>query len=98
MKHPQQSWQQLVAAARIQRDEREETAPYGFAGRVAAQAFAQSQADSWGLMEKFAVRGLIAACTFGIAAVAFGFTALTTEHDDEVATTDSVSEILDQLS
>ena len=92
-----QSWQRLAAAARQHRDEFDETAPYGFAVRVANQALDSTTAvNPWGLIEKFALRGLIAACTFSLAAMAFGFISSgNSEHDDEVAATDTVGEILD---
>ena len=95
MNNHQHSWQKLVAAARAHRDERGEAAPYGFSVRVASQAAEARTPGPWGLLEKFALRGLIAACAFSLAAIAFGYTAWTGEHDDEVATTDVVGEILD---
>ena len=95
MNKHQKSWQRLAAAARANRDERDETAPYGFAVRVAGQAFAAPTAGAWGLMEKFALRGLIAACTFSLVAVALGYTLWTSEPNDEVASADTVGEILD---
>lgn len=96
MNHHQHSWQRLVAAARAHGDERDETAPYGFAVRVASRASGLPRGSSWGLLEKFALRGLIAACTLTLAAVALGYTAWTAaEHDEEVASTDIVGEILD---
>ena len=95
MNNHQQSWQRLAAAARGYREERDETAPYGFAMRVVGRAWAAPVAGYWGLLEKFALRGLIAACTLSLVAMAFGFTSWTGEHEDEVASTDSVGEILD---
>ena len=95
MNKHQKSWLRLAAAARAHRDERDETAPYGFAVRVASQAFAAPAPRAWGLLEKFAVRGLIAACTFSLVAMAFGYTVWTSEPTDEVASTDTVGEILD---
>ena len=95
MNHHQHSWQKLVAAARLHHDPRDEAAPYGFAVRVASQATGLRVAGSWGLLEKFALRGLIAACAFSVLAIAFGSASWTGEHEDEVATTDIVGEILD---
>ena len=95
MNHHEQAWQKLAAAARAHRDERDAAAPYGFAVRVASQTSDLRVAGSWGLLEKFALRGLITACTFSVAAMVFGFTAWGDEHDDEVASTDIVGEILD---
>jgi hypothetical protein len=95
MKNHQASWLKLAAAARANHDGHDESAPYGFAGRVVSQAFAAPAAGAPGLLEKFALRGLIAACTFSLAAMAFGYIAPAGEHDDEVASTDTVGEILD---
>ena len=95
MNNHQHSWQKLVAAARAHRDERDQAAPYGFAVRVASRAVEVRAASPWGLLEKFALRGLIAACAFSLAAIAFGYTTWIGEHDDEVATTDVVGELLD---
>ncbi len=94
MKHHKQSWQKLVATARAYRDPREAAAPYGFAVRVASQASVGRAAGTWGLLEKFALRGLIAACTFSLVAIAFGYSTASGEHDDEVASNDIVGEIL----
>ena len=95
MKNHQQSWQFLAAAARADRDGRDESAPYGFALRVASQAFSASSGGSLGLIEKFAVRGLIAACAFSLAAMALGYVSTNNDRDDDVASTDTVGEILD---
>jgi hypothetical protein len=88
-------WQQLAAAVRSTRDDREDSAPYGFATRVAGLAMTAPLAGPWALFEKFAVRGLIAACAFSVAAVAFGYTAFTSERENDVASYDAVSEVLD---
>jgi hypothetical protein len=88
-------WQKLVATARSARDDRDESAPFGFATRVAALAVAAPLPSRWALFEKFAVRGLIAACAFSVAAVAFGYSAWTGEHDNDVTSDDTVTEVLD---
>lgn len=94
MKNHHQSWQRLAAAARAHCDQREEAAPYGFAGRVASRAFAPSLTGPWGLLEYFALRGLIAAGTLGLAATAYGF--VHSGNDEaELAVGDVVGEILD---
>ena len=90
--HP---WQRLVAAARALPDARADTAPYGFGTRVAALALAAPVPAPWALFEKFAVRGLIAACALSIGAVAFGFTAWTSDHENDIGADDTVSEVLD---
>ena len=91
----QQAWQKLAAAARDRRDQRDETAPYGFTVRIASRAFAQPTTGALGLLEKFAVCGLIAACILSLAAMALGSTMWTGDHEEEVASTDFVGEILD---
>jgi len=94
MKNQHHAWQCLAAAARAHREPRDESAPYGFANRIASQAFATRADSSWGLMERFALRGLIAACTLGLVATAYGF--VNTPNDDtELAAGDVVGEILD---
>ncbi len=99
MKNDQSAWQRLAAAARTHREQHDETVPYGFAVRVASQAFANpAPSGSSGLLEKFALRGLLAACSLSLAAIAFGFTPGNAEQEDEIASADSVSQILDLLS
>ena len=99
MKNYQPAWQRLAAAARTHREPHDETAPYGFAVRVASHACASpAMSGSAGLLEKFALRGLLAACSFSLAAITFGFGSGTAEQEDEIASADSVSQILDLLS
>jgi len=89
------TWQKLAAAARAVRDERDLAAPYGFSTRVAALAMTAPVASPWALFEKFAIRGLIAASVFGVAAVAFGYGAWTGDHENDVASYDAVADVLD---
>jgi hypothetical protein len=95
MKHPDQRWPRLTAAARSARDERDTAAPYGFATRVAALAMAMPSANPFAVFDRIAKRGLIAAAAFSVAAVAFGYSAWTGDHGDDVTATDAVSEILE---
>lgn len=87
------AWQRLAAAARNAPDLRDEAAPYGFATRVVALSARRPAESAWGAFERFALRGLLAACVVSAAAIAFGFKSFTGE-DEEVFAPDTVSEIL----
>lgn len=92
-----EAWLRLTAAARRAPDERDASAPYGFATRVAALGFGAPAAPiPRALLEKFALRGLFAACTLSVAAAAFGYSAFSSEQETEVATGDTVTEVLAQ--
>jgi hypothetical protein len=71
-KHP---WMRLTAAARTTRDEREVTAPFGFATRVAALALAQ-EAKVVSLFERFALRAVGIACLLALTSVAVNYKTL----------------------
>lgn len=94
MNRNDQAWQRLAAAARRAPAESDASAPYGFATRVAARAFATAPLPANALLEKFALRGLFVAGAFSIAAAAFGYTALSSEQDYETVTGDLVTEVL----
>jgi hypothetical protein len=98
MKNYEQSWQRLVAAARSAPDNDSENAPYGLAVRVAAQAFAAPRSNPWNLFEKFAVRGLLAACGLSLVAVALNYSVWNSDREDDVASSDPVTEMLDLSS
>ena len=67
-------WQKLVARAREARDDRDVTVPFGFASRVAAQAAGSyGYTAPWASLERFALRGFVAAGACCVAAVAFNF-------------------------
>lgn len=92
-----QQWLRLVAAARSAPDSRDDTVPYGFATRVAALSLGAPAAMlPRAVLEKFALRGLFAACALSIAAAAFGYSAFRSEQETEVATGDTVLEVLAQ--
>ena len=77
-------WQKLTALARSAPVEPEAAAPYGFATRVAAQAAALPTGGVWLALERFVLRGLIAACALSFAAIAFNYSAaFSAEGDDE---------------
>lgn len=97
MNRHDQAWQRLTTAARRAPDDREAAAPFGFATRVAALAFTGRSVPTTGmLLEKFALRGLLAACACSVAAAAFGYSVLTAERDSQAETGDLVSEVLAQ--
>lgn len=73
--HPRDSWSRLAAAARLARDDRDVTAPYGFSTRVVAQAFA-SEGRVASLFDRFAFRALGVACLLAAASVAVNYSAL----------------------
>jgi hypothetical protein len=94
MNRHNQSWQRLVAAAR-QAPADDDSAPYGFATRVAAQAWSSAPLPSAAaLLEKFAFRGFVAAAACSLAAAAFGYSTLSAEAETDVS--DSVTEFLAQ--
>ncbi len=88
-------WQKLTALARQARDDRADAAPYGFATRVAARAANLPAASPWAPFERFALRGLMVAAAFGVAAVAFNYSAFISEPSGSEAGTDTVGELLD---
>lgn len=90
-----EAWPRLTVIARRARDERDDTAPYGFATRVAALGLAVRTLPSPRLLlEKFALRGLFAAGALSVAAVAYGFTSGSSEAEFDVLAVDIVSEVL----
>ncbi|HYC70902.1 MAG TPA: hypothetical protein VEB66_06835 [Opitutaceae bacterium] len=98
MKDFDAKWQRLTARARLAPAGADEPAPYGFATRIAAQAFAPRGAR-FGLFEKFALRGLLAACALSAASVAYSFSALAGESEDEFTlASDPLPELLDLSS
>src|SRR5271156_1048317 len=98
MKNYEQSWQKLATAARSAPGGREESAPYGFAVRVVAQSLAAPRSNPWNLFEKFAVRGLLAACGLSLVAIALNFSAWSSDREDDVTSNDTVTEMLDLSS
>ena len=95
-KHP---WGRLTAAARSVRDDRDTTAPYGFATRVAALALAQEQ-KVVSLLERFALRAVGVACLLALVSVAVNYKTLAgaapvTAADDSDAGDDTVALVLD---
>ncbi len=89
-------WQKLTALARQAPADPGAAAPYGFATRLSAQAVALP-ATPWMPLERFALRGLIAAAVCSVASVAFNFSDFSTDQADIYATgtTETVVELLD---
>ena len=91
-----QQWRKLTTLARSPADTSDVNAPYGFATRVAARAAMMPAAPSWAPFEHFAVRGLMVAAAFGLAAIAFNYSTLVTSTmTDAYAAADTVNELMD---
>lgn len=71
--NPQHPWMRLTAAARSVRDERDVSAPYGFATRVVALA---QEVKVVSLMERFALRAVWVAGLLALASVAVNYKTL----------------------
>lgn len=93
---PRHPWARLTAAARRAPDERDPAAPYGFATRVAALAFAQERTVA-SLFDRFALRALGVACLLALLSVALNFSELTKSNaaEDELPADDPVALLLD---
>ena len=95
-KHP---WSRLAAAARRSPDDRDTAAPYGFATRVAALAFAQERKVA-SLFERFALRAVGVSCLLALLSVAVNYSALTsvagtTAEEEILPADDAVNVVLD---
>lgn len=88
MKPENPSWEKLVALARRARDERPETAPYGFSTRVAALAMAGEGRLSASLFERWSWRALAIAGMFAAVSVAASYTSGPSAADDEFISAD----------
>jgi len=89
-----QRWQKLVALARQAPDADEGRMPYGFAVRLAAQVAARRPAP-WASLERFAVRGLLAAAACCAAAVAFNYFSRSSELTEDAGLSETVVAVLD---
>jgi hypothetical protein len=76
---PRNPWPRLTAAARTVHDDRDTTAPYGFATRIAALALAQEEKVA-SLFDRFALRALGVACLLAVGSVAINYEAITAEQ------------------
>jgi hypothetical protein len=91
-----QPWSRLAAAARSAPDDRDLSAPFGFATRVAALALAAPPRPSFSLVfERLSLRALGVACLLMLASVAISYPAIARAFDDEVNVRDPVAEVLD---
>lgn len=68
-------WQRLVESARRHSDDRDVSAPYGFATRVAALAFA-AERPVVSLFERLSLRAMGIACLLALAAVAANYSSV----------------------
>jgi hypothetical protein len=91
-----QQWRKLTALARQARDPRDTAMPYGFATRVTARSAAAPLSLSTAAFGHIAVRGLLVAAAFGLAAIAIDYTTyVTSTQTDAVVAADMVGELLD---
>ena len=86
---PRHPWSRLTSAARGVRDDRDESAPYGFATRVAALAFARDGRGS-SLFERFAMRAVGVATLLALFSVVLNYQALSRTGGSSMAQTDEV--------
>jgi hypothetical protein len=91
-------WERLAAAARQIRDSRDTAAPYGFATRVAARAFAAVEPPFSALLAKFSWRALGIAALLAIASAAINYSAFSTRSstsaEDDPASNEIINEIV----
>jgi hypothetical protein len=100
-KHP---WARLTAAARTVADNRDTAAPYGFATRVTALAWAPEH-KAISLVERFALRAVGIACLLALLSVAANYSVITSRPpapataaagvEDELPVEDPVALLLD---
>ncbi len=74
---PRHPWARLTSAARTVRDDRDASAPYGFATRIAALALAQESRVA-SLLERFAFRAVGVAALLALGSVALNYQEITT--------------------
>lgn len=80
LNHP--SWDKLTAAARRANSMQDESAPYGFATRVAALALAQERSQ-FSLFARYSLRALGIASLLAIVSVAANYSAITAAFTDD---------------
>jgi len=89
-------WQRLTALARQAPSDSETTIPAGFATRVVARAFASgAAAGPWAVLERLALRGLLAATACCVAAVAFNYFGASPDVPDDGELDETMSVLLD---
>jgi hypothetical protein len=97
MKDFDSKWECLVAAARQAPAPADVAAPYGFAVRVAARAWADDHPSLYAVFGRVAVRALWVACLLMLASVAVNYFSSRSSTQDEYANEslfDPVSEVL----
>lgn len=90
-----QQWQRLTALARQAPADQDTAMPAGFATRVAAQAAATPVAGPWSTLERFALRGFLAAAACSMAAVAFNYLGSTPDLPEDAGLDETMSVLLD---
>ena len=86
---PRHPWSRLTSAAREVSDDRETSAPYGFATRIAALALAQERKVA-SLFERFSLKAVGVASLLAAFSVALNYPALSATAVPVVAQTDEV--------
>lgn len=81
---PQHPWARLTAAARQVQDDRDTSAPYGFATRVAAVGLAQRSVGFASLLERFSLRAVGVASLLAVLSLAVNVSEITAGGGDEV--------------
>lgn len=76
LQDPKHPWTRLMVAARQVRDERDMSAPYGFATRVVAIALSQDKRVG-SIAERFALRAVGVSCLLALLSLALNYGALT---------------------
>jgi hypothetical protein len=95
---PRHPWARLSAGARRHVDERDVSAPYGFATRVAALAMATERARV-SLFERFSLRAMGVACLLLLGSLAANYSAISNAFAEEpLVPGDPVAELLDGSS
>ncbi|HZP60290.1 MAG TPA: hypothetical protein VFB27_08185 [Opitutaceae bacterium] len=98
MNTPDPRWERLIAAARQVRDERDTAAPYGFATRVAARAFAAVEPPFSALLARLSWRALGVAALIALASIAVNYSAISSvssgNAEDDSASIELVNEIV----
>ena len=88
-------WQELVSRARQAPDTRDVDVPFGFAARVVAQSAGTYGAAPWAGLERFAVRGFLAASACCMAAVAFNYFGRSLESSAEIQIEETLSPVIE---
>jgi len=88
-------WQALVSRARQAPDTRDVDVPFGFAARVVAQSAGTYGAAPWAALERFAVRGFLAASACCVAAVAFNYFGRSLESSAEIQIEETLSPVIE---